>query len=112
MPAEYISLVLTLGGRHIIKQFTSLSIDEATIQDIQLTSNQSGLAVNFGGVATAYTLYLDADQAMEFNINSGTTYILSANGFILLHRTSGAALTLTNTATTSVATCRVAILGT
>lgn len=115
MPTLTAALVLRYGSKNLPNQFQTISIDEdAYFESYTLTSNQSGLAINYGPVTTGQALffYAGVDASGSLAVNSGTTYGFDSNAFMLWFKMSNSALTLTNLQTTGLMTVTIGIFGT
>ena len=112
MAIQSLFLTVQLNGRTLnqIPQSTK-AIDEYVWHDLTVTSNQSNLSINFGGVATGQSLYCEVTNSMTVSLNN-TTIDLATNGFFLIHLTSMSTATITNNAVTTVAQVRFGIFGT
>lgn len=111
---ETLLFELRLNGRIFspnARQFVSKSIDEHIIHELTLTSNQSALSVNFGGVATGQSIFVYADQGITASFNS-ITAVIQTNGLYFQHLTSLTSLTITNDQTNTVAQVTVGVFGT
>ena len=112
MAIETIYLDLKLDNSGVnSRYFTTKTIDEYVLSRQLLTSNQSGVSVNFQGVSTAQSIYVECQFSSTVSLNS-TTLRLESNGFFVLHLTSMSSVTLTNRQTTATNLFTVAIMGT
>jgi len=108
---------LKLNGRSIgdiFPLFSTMSVDEYVVHDLLLTSNQSGLSISYGGVATGQTIFvkpITADRKITASLNNVTAVILSG-GMYMHYLTSFSTLTLTNDQTNNTVRVLSVILGT
>ena len=114
MPVESVIFSLLEDGKAVfpgLPQLFSKAASEITVVNTVLTSNQSGLAINFGGVSSGQSVFIHAEQGITASMNS-ITAVLQTNGIYFHHLTSLTTLTVTNDQTTALARVRVALFST
>lgn len=108
---EKVGILISLNDGRVGNLGQSLTIDEYVLHDLTLTSNQSAVSVNFGGVATGLSFWVSNDQGITLSMNN-ITLPLNTNGCFFVFRTSLTTMTLTNDQANAVAQVRIGILGT
>lgn len=112
MSVETLYLDLKIDGTAInSRYFTTKSIDEYALTKQVLTSNQSGVSINFQGVSTGQSLYFECQYSATVSMNN-LTVNLESNGIFFIHLTSMSSVTATNRQSASTNQITVAIMGT
>lgn len=105
-------LRLEIGNLLLVDRIDSVSEDESTYQELEVSDGASDSSVNFGGVTTGDVLYIESDYAISYRLaSSGTSIGVDAGGRHLLQGTSFTSLLLSNSSG-STATVKILIAGT